>query len=137
LQVNQYTPGDQTAASVASDHLGNGVVLWQSFGQDGDGWGVYGRRFSGSALGPDEFPVNQYTLGDQTEPRAAWDARLNFVVVWNSWGYDPQRTGIFARRFNSQAEPLGDEFRVDGGWGAVSEPTVAMDAGGDFVVAWT
>ena len=35
---NQQTP------QVASDGLGNFVVVWQTEGQDGDGFGIMGRR---------------------------------------------------------------------------------------------
>jgi hypothetical protein len=47
FQVNTYTPGVQTPASggaVSSDPLGDFVVVWQSDGQDGDGYGVFGER---------------------------------------------------------------------------------------------
>ena len=39
--------------AVAVGESGNFVVVWQSDGQDGSGWGVFGRRFTreGVALG--------------------------------------------------------------------------------------
>jgi hypothetical protein len=60
IQVNGYTQDDQTLPSVASDAAGNVVIVWQSWGQDGDGWGVFANRYdsTGAALG-DEFQVNQ------------------------------------------------------------------------------
>ena len=99
LLVNEYSAGDQTAPAIASDDLGNMMIVWQSAGQDGDGWGIYGRRFAITQVWPIEIPVNQYTLGNQTDPQVAWDAGHSFVVVWSSSSADPAHTGIFARRF--------------------------------------
>ena len=56
LLVNEYSAGDQTAPAIASDDLGNMTIVWQSAGQDGDGWGIYGRRFADTTLGPIETP---------------------------------------------------------------------------------
>ena len=38
--VNTYTTGDQSRPSVAADTVGNFVVVWQSYGQDGSNSGV-------------------------------------------------------------------------------------------------
>jgi hypothetical protein len=65
----------------------------------------------------------------------------DFVISWNSRGQDdPASTlglGVFAQRYNSVGVVQGTEFRVN--TYATSEqrtPSVAMDADGDFVVAW-
>ncbi|MBR4103709.1 MAG: trypsin-like serine protease, partial [Thermoguttaceae bacterium] len=52
-RVNIETEKDQQYASVAMDADGDVVVVWESYEQDGSGWGVYGRRFmtDGSSLG--------------------------------------------------------------------------------------
>ena len=42
--VNSYTTGDQTLPSLAADATGAFVVVWQSYGQDGGGWGIFGQR---------------------------------------------------------------------------------------------
>lgn len=51
--VNIETDKDQQYAAVAMDADGDVVVVWESYGQDGSGWGVYGRRFmtDGSSFG--------------------------------------------------------------------------------------
>ena len=53
FQVNTYTTGIQYSARVAVNREGNFVVVWQGFGQDGAGFGIFGQRFSslGAALG--------------------------------------------------------------------------------------
>ncbi|MBP3558446.1 MAG: trypsin-like serine protease, partial [Thermoguttaceae bacterium] len=50
LRVNVETDKDQQYASVAMDADGDVVVVWESYGQDGSGWGVYGRRFMTNGL---------------------------------------------------------------------------------------
>jgi hypothetical protein len=45
FRVNTYKNAQRFPA-VASDSSGNFVVLWQSYGQDGSGYGVFGQRYS-------------------------------------------------------------------------------------------
>ncbi len=88
-------------------------------------------------MGPSEFPVNTTPTGDQDNVATAADANGNFVVVWQSAGQDGSGLGIFARLFNAQGDPQGNEIPVTNT--TVSDqanPSVAMDADGDFVVAW-
>ena len=80
--VNTFTTGDQMFSSVASDPAGNFVVAWQSDGQDGSSFGVFGQRYSasGSPLGP-EVRVNSFTTLGQSSPVVATDGRLCTLVV--------------------------------------------------------
>src|SRR5262245_44159623 len=69
LQVNSYTVYAQTNAAVASDALGDFVVVWADHGQEGEPFlavGVRAQRFNpaGVKLGV-EFQVNTYTLDIQ------------------------------------------------------------------------
>jgi hypothetical protein len=69
------------------------------------------------------------------------DRAGNFVVAWS--GYDTpdvlgSRFGVQARRYAADGTPLGAPFVVNttterDQW----EPSVAVDADGDFVLAWT
>lgn len=62
FHVNTYTTDDQYASSVAADAAGNFVVVWQSFGQDGSGLGVFGQRYDSTGLPVgSEFQVNTAT----------------------------------------------------------------------------
>ena len=127
---------------VASDPVGNFVVIWINGGVDGSGVGVFGRRFAGSGapLGP-EFRVNTYTTYHQSYPDVASDASGNFVVVWSS-PQDGNGYGIYGQRFASSGAPLGPEFRVNTYWVGYQGgdftlgPSVATDPSGNFVVAW-
>jgi hypothetical protein len=122
--------------AVAMDAAGNFTVVWFSAGQDGSGYGIYAQRHAASGLPQgSEFRVNATTASDQLYPAVAMDADGDFVVVWASTHggtYD-----VYARRFDATGVAQGGEFRVNTfTTDTQSYPTVAMDASGDFVVAW-
>lgn len=84
-----------------------------------------------------EFEVNTHTTGDQKNAAVAMDAEGNFIVVWSSYRQDGSSNGVFGQRFDPNCEPLGGEFQVNSAAsGNQTEPSVAMDAVGSFVVAW-
>lgn len=86
-------------------------------------------------LGP-EFVVNSTTAGNQTQPDVAADSAGNFTVVWT--GPDGVGNGVFVRRFNADGSPRGAESRVNPDIaGEQSEPSVAVDGSGRFVVSYT
>ncbi len=150
FQANSITTGVQDSAAIAADSVGNYVVVWRSEQDDfGD---IIAQRFdaAGNPLGA-EFRVNSTTAGTQFDPSVDMDSSGNFVVAWASdqnGSYD-----VFARQFNAFGWTLGDEFMVnsqpwmpDPGeepmhqgyfWSNETEPEVAMDADGDFIVVWT
>ena len=67
----------------------------------------------------------------------AADADGDFVVAWQSFGQDGSIYGIFARRFSSAGAALASEFQVNTYTTDIQScPSVAVDADGDFVVAW-
>jgi hypothetical protein len=106
FQANTYTTDQQSLPSVASDASGNFVIVWESFGQDGSDWAVFGQRYDsdGSSLGA-EFQVNTYTPDNQFSKSVASDANGNLVVVWQSWGgQDGHLSGIFGQRFSAACE---------------------------------
>jgi hypothetical protein len=45
FRVNTYTTNNQRLADVAADRVGNFVVVWESQGQDGAEYGVFGQRW--------------------------------------------------------------------------------------------
>jgi len=46
FRVNTYTTNGQKEPSVAADPTGKFVVVWQSYGEDGAGFGIFGQRYS-------------------------------------------------------------------------------------------
>lgn len=149
IRLNQYTTNDQIDPRVAMDPNGNFVATWASFGQDGSGYGVYARLFNANGTArTNEFRVNQTTLHWQVQPDVAMDRSGNFTIVWMTSGQDNDLQndwGIYARMFTSSGTdfylpPKGflGEFRVNAAVaGNQTDPAVAMDAVGNFVVVWT
>jgi subtilisin family serine protease len=140
IPVNTTTASVQDRAAIAPDPGGGFTVAWQSSGQDGDGLGVYARRFdaAGAPLGG-EIPVNLTTPGNQGAPAIAPDPGGGFTVAWKSFGYDGSGRGsVYARRFDAAGAPLGGEIAVNlMAADAQHEPAIAPDPGGGFTVAWT
>ncbi|VTU01332.1 rhs repeat-associated core domain-containing protein : YD repeat protein OS=Isosphaera pallida (strain ATCC 43644 / DSM 9630 / IS1B) GN=Isop_2419 PE=4 SV=1 [Gemmataceae bacterium] len=138
FKVNTYTAGSQGGPAAAMDAAGNFVVVWTSFGQDGDLAGVYAQRYAATGTAQQsEFLVNTTTTDSQSLPAVAMDANGDFVVSWTS--YDPglNLEDIYARQFSAGGAAQGGEFLVN--LHTTSEQwasAVALDAAGNFVVAW-
>ncbi|REK08469.1 MAG: hypothetical protein DWQ37_20220 [Planctomycetota bacterium] len=132
FQVNSSTAGQQASQAIAMDADGDFVVVWDSDGQDGSSYGVYGQRYNASGVAQgSEFQVNSYTIDSQGRPKVAMDADGDFVVVWSDAG---QGGGIIAQRYSASGSPLGGEFQVTSY--TTFTPDVATNANGDFVVTW-
>jgi len=138
FRVSTYTTNNQGDPRVASDSLGNFVVIWDSYTQDGQQDGVFGQRYasSGARLGG-EFRVNTYTSSVQRYPSVASDPSGDFVVVWRGAFQDGDSGGIVGQRYASSGTRLGVEFIVNTyTTNSQSRPGVAVDASGNFVVVW-
>ena len=88
------------ALRLAVAETGEFVVSWTSAAQDGNGDGVYARRYdaAGRSLGQ-EFRVSQHMLDNQGVSRVAMDADGDFVVVWTSRLQDGSGDGVYGRRY--------------------------------------
>jgi hypothetical protein len=130
FEVNSYTTGWQYNESVALDDAGGFVVVWDSEGQDGSYFGVFGQRFdaAGSRVGG-EFQVNETTLNNQWRASVGMRADGEFVVVWGS-------SNVFARRYGRFGSPHGGEFQVNTNPESGGNPSIAFDRTGSFVVVW-
>ncbi|MEM7581987.1 MAG: hypothetical protein AAF560_01285 [Acidobacteriota bacterium] len=136
--VNTYTTGDQSRSAVAADGQGRFIVVWVSSGQDGDGTGIFGRRFGsdGQPIG-DELLINEVTAGNQGEPQVSADDSGNFIVVWQGPG-SGSNIDIFGRRFDSSGSAIGPDFQINENT-AVSQrtPAVALADDGSFLTVWS
>ncbi len=148
-RVNQTTPGDQSTArqtqskSISSDQDGDYVAVWTSQGSGPDvQQGLFATVYRGRERGGSPERVREVLVtSDPTASSAsvARDGDGDFVVTWSS--YDPgepvNNWDVYARRFDALGNPLGPEFRVNTETENMQRfSTVAMDADGDFVIAW-
>ena len=139
FQVNTYTTGAQFNPVLAMNSSGNFLVVWESAGQDGSGYGIYAQRYApNGAPAGGEFRVNSTTANHQFNSAVAMDAAGNCIIVWQSGGQDGSGDGIYGQRYDTGGNPLGSEFRVNTfTTNDQHHPAVAMDAAGNFVVVWS
>ncbi|PWL24179.1 MAG: hypothetical protein DCO96_14335, partial [Fluviicola sp. XM-24bin1] len=113
VQVNTTTAGNQQEPAVASDSAGNAMVVWSSFGQDGDHYGVYSRLMttSGSFSGS-EVIVNSTTADSQDHPRVEASREGNkFVVTWtDETAAGDGGQGVMARLYEAGTFQGSDEL---------------------------
>jgi VCBS repeat-containing protein len=136
--VNTTRASHQTQPSITALNDGDFVIAWQSYLQDGDGYGVYAQRYdaSGTNVGS-EFQVNTYTVSDQDETDITALNDGGFVITWRSKGQDGDDYGVYAQRYDASGTNVGSEFQVNtyNTSGHHNPATTALNDGG-FVITW-
>jgi len=137
--VNTYSTNRQLSNRVSIAPDGSFMVVWNSFGQDGDDFGVFGQSFdtAGNPAGS-EFQVNTFTPSFQGVGTVASDANGGFLVAWHSRAdQDGDLFGIFAQRFGANGSPIGSEFQVNTyTTGDQKSPAATFAPTGEFVIVW-
>ena len=165
VQVNTATNFYQANPAITTLTNGNVVVAWGSYGQDNaDGLqGVYAQILSpaGAKVGS-EFLVNQFTAFNQRSPAIAAFPNGNFIIVWvseqerisasvNGTGFANGGVGtnsftlgasqasvdIYARIYNANGTPQGNEFLVNTANNTCANPAVAVASDGGYIIAWS
>jgi hypothetical protein len=135
FQINSTTSGDQQAPAVAYGPSGAFTVAWESLGQDGDGWGVFARRFNTSGPLSGEVQVAASGMGNQRRPAVAVQPTGNVLVAWE--GPDGSGPGVFLRRFAADLTAPGTAVQMDSApAGFQTSPSLACDSSGNVIVAW-
>ena len=137
FRVNTTIVGNQENSGVAVASDGQSVIVWESYGQDGDHAGVYGQRFGtdGQPVGS-EFRVNVTTVGYQETPSVACLAEGGFAVVWGGKGAGDV-SGVFGRRYDASGSPLEGEFLINTHTENQQElPALAALPDGGFLATW-
>lgn len=131
--VNTVREDDQENPSVGRQPGGDFLVAWES--DDINNTGIFAQIFDadGAKQGP-QFEVPIISEGDQDTPDVgAWPG--GYVVAWES--DDEEGKGIYARRFDSNGDALGDQFLVN----TIQDldqkfPAVSVFDGGEFLITW-
>ncbi|MGE3817834.1 MAG: DUF4347 domain-containing protein, partial [Isosphaeraceae bacterium] len=85
-----------------------------------------------------EAVVNSTTTNTQTEPAVARAPNGNTVVVWSGYRNAPNPNEIFFQLYAANGSAIGNQTTVNTTTTNVqSQPAVAMDQNGNFVVVWT
>ena len=136
IMINSWTDDHQGVPSVAT-FSGGFVAVWESDGQDGSEWSVFGQRYNaGGVKQGGEFQVNAYTDTYQWEASVAAFADGRFVVAWESHMQDGESGGVFGQRFAAGGSKSGPEFQVNTyAAGKQQLASVATFSDG-FVVVW-
>jgi len=128
--------------SLAADAQGNLVAVWSDV--IGGNVTLFAQKLSPHGLpqGP-AITVGASATHNFDAPAVDMDEDGDFVVTWQSNSGDtgtPSMRGpynIFARRFDSFGVAQGSAFMVNTyTTDAQTTPSIALDAGGDFLVAW-
>lgn len=146
-------PEASTAVAIVTETGGDAgrfVAAWQSYGVDGDGYGIVTQVFEkdGSSVagapakvvsGPLLSEPLDCGLGNQIAPTVASDGNGNFVIAWQgenrlTGGYDVYyRTGtLTAEGLSFSAHQILNTVTA----GDQTAPTAAMSGTGSFAIAW-
>ena len=134
--VNATTNSDQILPAVAVLANGTQVVVWASNGQDGSGYGIYGRRLGvdGQPIGP-EFRVNSCWINNQDTPSVAALGNGGFMVFWQDIpSYDAAFAGVYAQRYDAAGVAVGAQMTIAQGSGASLPKATRLADGGLFTV---
>ncbi len=98
---------------------------------------VTGGQISLSQLVLDEFQINSFSTDNQQQAAVATAPSGQYVVVWQSENQDGGGFGIYAQRYNAYGQASGSELQINTTTISNQQlPVVAMDASGQFAVAW-
>lgn len=144
FQVNTCRTGGQQFPAVAMDSDGDAVIVWDSTDSSRlcaqERFTIRGQRYSASgALAGSEFRVNTVEKSQGAQDVALPDVAMSstgaFVVTWQ---YLQSTTwDIFAKRYSASGVAQGAQFRANTFTSNLQlEPKIAMDAAGNFMIAW-
>ncbi len=133
---NSPTAGHWRLASLPDERF---VAVWSEDAASGVGYELVARIFSRTGAPVSELiQVPTAAAGYHVDPDVASDANGNFVVVWESWGREPDGSGIYGQKFNASGAKLGAEFQISSDADSAQFlPAIAMDSSGNFVVTFT
>ena len=137
-RVNTYLDSLQVNAKVTNLTDGGFVITWDSFAQDGDIWGTYGRRLDSTGHATsDPFLVNETTQGNQQDAVITALADGGFIASWSSQHQDGSLEGIYFRRFDAAGAAVGEEARANTTTAANQNLStgVGLNDGG-FMLVW-
>jgi hypothetical protein len=130
--------------SIAMNRSGGFVVVWEDFRGTPDlRQDIYFQLFDGrgNAIGPNRPACENGADFFEYSPAVAMDDGGGFVIVWAQHDLEYGNPKILFRSFDANGDPIGGNRSADGGGGSpptqADSPSIAMDGGGRFAIAWT
>jgi hypothetical protein len=133
--VNTNTIDEQLCPSVSMNNKGAFIIVWESENIPEKGDNAICSRFYdiNGERSETEFMINAEP-SDCRAPDVAMDPNGNFAVVWMLRESD---NSIASRLFNSDCNALTNTFEVSTiDFSSNTQPAIAMDVTGGFVVTW-
>lgn len=139
FQLSNTTTLDQIHAQVSVAADGRFAAAWTSVGQDGDGGGIFARRFSADSTPlADEFRVNKTTALSQQDAQLSLADDGQLSVVWSSAAGDSNGWDVFLQEFDAGGKRDGGETRVNTTLSGNQQfAGVAAADNGALAVAWS
>jgi hypothetical protein len=141
IRANTYASGTQAGNRIAMSPTGSFVVVWESYGQDGNQYGVYGQLYNYTAtpIGT-EFRVNSTTTGSQQLADVGMMDDGSFVVVWendNRMNVPNSLPVVYARQYRNTGTPYAVESVVNSTANSKAfAPRIGMSLAGGYTVGW-
>jgi hypothetical protein len=119
FKINHYTEHDQREPAIAGGIGGNALVVWSSYGQDGDRGGIFGRLVKTKGHGEDALPaylgeeieIAETREGHQQRPQVLADAG-GFWVAWETVDENGLSQGLSVRRLGMDGRPESTEIQL-------------------------
>jgi hypothetical protein len=138
FRVNSTTEYDQRDPAIAADTVGNTVVAWSSYGQDGDLGGIFGQLFDAKGIRVgSEFQINGVIAGHQARPQIVYLPGGVFVVGWTTEAIGDNPGALSLRAFARNGSPMIPEVRIPGS-SSLHPQLVDLQSGpsGGFTLRW-
>jgi hypothetical protein len=126
----------QESAAISMDGNGNFVIVWRD--KRNGNYDIYFQMYNSNGVGVGiNTKANDDALNAIQESAAiSMDGNGNFVIVWRdnrNYNYD-----IYYQRYDSSGVAIGTNIKANDDAGNESQhnPTISIDASGNFVIAW-
>ncbi|MEM6297686.1 MAG: choice-of-anchor D domain-containing protein, partial [Bacteroidota bacterium] len=138
FKVNTEIAENQIEPGVGMDPLGNFLITWSSYTQDGENYGVYGQEYnsSGSTVGSEiQISVAVSSTQHHSEVIALDDDM--FVITWTSYDQDGDQAGVYTRMIDEFS--TGNETLINtitSGYQQFSQMAGTQDGSRKVVFTW-
>jgi hypothetical protein len=126
--------GAASEARVAFDGAGNAMAVWTQLTAATGKSHVWARRYLPATGWGTAEPIQAATTGDGFGPQVAFKANGDALVVWQQ--IDGSLGNVWLRPFTASTSSWGTATLVSGGTVNAGSPQLAIDPGGNAMVAW-